>query len=170
MPSNATPATHTILPCNSSHAASRARRYRRRFCSSLGPFVIRSFERERLQPPPAQGGHRGYLEPPRRLEDLALKAGWCSVILVGCSLPDNEKAGIVKRRFLNYPYARSIPLVKTLGDPKCPSCGIGGAEHIGCVESVNTDSKGDHFTIVTCNKCGHIHGVLPLSSIRTWIS
>lgn len=51
--------------------------------------------------------------------------------------------------------------LKVLGTPVCPGCGLEGAEHIGCVESVNTDSQGELFNIVTCNACGYVHGVLP---------
>lgn len=61
--------------------------------------------------------------------------------------------------------------VKVKSGPKCPKCGVVGAEYISSEES-NEQSKGGDawFYIAFCNQCGHIHGVFNKVSLSPSIS
>jgi hypothetical protein len=49
---------------------------------------------------------------------------------------------------------------ESMAEPKCPSCGVSGAEHVRSRESAEHSRGGDAwFNIVQCEKCGHVYGV-----------
>ena len=44
--------------------------------------------------------------------------------------------------------------------PKCPACGLEGAEHIVATSSAQRAQGGDTwFEIAHCDGCGHVYGV-----------
>ena len=46
-------------------------------------------------------------------------------------------------------------------EPKCPSCGVTGIQHIKSRESVErSKSQSPWFFVVYCDQCGHIHDII----------
>ena len=44
--------------------------------------------------------------------------------------------------------------------PKCPDCGVAGAEHLVVTDSSEKSRDGKAwFNIVHCSRCGHVYGV-----------
>jgi hypothetical protein len=61
--------------------------------------------------------------------------------------------------------------VKTKSGPKCPKCGIEGADYISSEDSSEQSKGGDAwFNIAYCNQCGHIHGIFNKVSLSPSIS
>ncbi len=45
-------------------------------------------------------------------------------------------------------------------EPKCPECGVVGADHLVAKESKEHTQDGEPcFHIVFCDQCGHVYGV-----------
>jgi len=47
-----------------------------------------------------------------------------------------------------------------MAEPKCPSCGVQGLDHIVSSDSAEKHRSGDAwFNIAHCDECGHVYGV-----------